>query len=242
MKRKAFTLVELLVVIVVMVILIGIMLPVIKGMTRNNNRKQAVNLVTTMIAQARGIAIKEGRQAGVIFFEESAQYANPRNPNQTCMQFIVEDRNQAQYAKRPENTVFIHHSTARQYFPLGIMVGVLNDDPAKMVMTGSGSGGQSRVILFDSKGQMILRNGIARPDLGSGAAGTYPRAYGDWKLTTKAGDPFDGVSSPGLMIFGKKDYEQFLSLGTPTDQQKSDWIQQNTDVLIVNAITGNIIR
>jgi hypothetical protein len=110
-------------------------------------------------------------------------------------------------------------------------------------MTGSGVGGQSRVVLFNSKGQMIWRNGIARPDLGSGAAGTYPRAYGDWKLTTKRGDPADGVSSPALVVFSKADYGEYVKgIGTPTEQQKSTWIQQNADVLVVNSYTGNIVR
>ena len=90
---------------------------------------------------------------------------------------------------------------------------------------------------------MITRHGVARPDIGSGNPGTYPRAYGDWNFTTKRGDPSTGVSTPGLLFLDMADYlEQNFAPDRSADAQRDAWIKSHADVLIVNAYTGNFIQ
>ncbi|HEY4330478.1 MAG TPA: prepilin-type N-terminal cleavage/methylation domain-containing protein, partial [Phycisphaerae bacterium] len=96
-KRPAFTLLELLVVIAVLVVLCGMTMPAIKSLTRGNGISQASNQVRAAISQARAIAIAQHRQAGIVFFDETSQYSLPVNTTQTAFQIIIEDYNQTQY-------------------------------------------------------------------------------------------------------------------------------------------------
>jgi prepilin-type N-terminal cleavage/methylation domain-containing protein len=246
--RHAFTLIELLVVIAVIVILAAITVPAVRGLTTSNNRSQALNVVRSYIAAARSLALNGHRMAGVVFFEESADYARPASTGQTAMQLFVEDYDQAQYTPLAPNTVFVAHSHDRQYLPPNIRVAVLNDDPARGVMTGddqsaANTRGATRAILFNAQGQMITRTGLARPDLGAGAPGTYPRAYGDWNFTTKrSAHPNVGVSAPGVFLFDMNEYRaQNIPADVAGDAQRVAWIKQHADAVMVNAYTGTLL-
>jgi prepilin-type N-terminal cleavage/methylation domain-containing protein len=243
--KRAFTLIELLVVIAVMIILMAAMLPAIKSMTRNNNQKQAVNQITIMLAQARSVAISQRRQTGVVFFEETAANASPYTPSQTAAQIFIEDPDQTttKYPtpRDPDNTFFIQYA-AKTYLPVGVMVATLNDATAKQITTGGSASGSCRAIMFDSNGQLVLRNGLARANL-AGAPGVAPRVYGDWNFNSKGTSASSAASSPGLVIFGKKDYEAQGFTSTAASQTAAaTWVQQHSDVIVVNAYTGQVIR
>jgi len=167
------------------------------------------------------------------------------NPNQTAMQLIVEDFNQAQYNPLATNTVFIEYSAQRQYLPTGIKVAALNDDPARGVMTGdeqSSSLGATRVILFNAQGQLSTRHGLARPDL-AGVAGSPAKARGDWRFTTKRGTASVGVSSPGVFVVDMNEYQaQNLPTDHTGDAARDAWIKRNSSVIAINANTGGILE
>jgi len=245
--RPAFTLVELLVVIGVIVVLTSMMLPAIKGLSQDNSRKQAANQIRAYFARARSIAISQHRQAGVVFFDETPQYAAPVHGGQTAIQLIVEDFNQAQYNPIAGNTVFVEFSPARDYLPGNVRLAVLNDDPARGVTTGdeaSASTGSSRAVLFDASGAMIARHGIARPDLGAAhTPGQYPYTRGDWQLTKPRSAASLGVSSPGVILY---DYSEYLAQNIPADHSgdgaRNNWIKQHADVILVNTNTGAILE
>jgi prepilin-type N-terminal cleavage/methylation domain-containing protein len=240
-----FTLMELLVVMAIIGVISTMGLPAVKKLTSGNARSQALNHVRAMITQARSVAMAEQRQAGVVFFEETAANSFPVHGNQTAMQIFVEDYDQAQYNPLSDNTVFIPYSTARQYLPAGLKVAALNDDINRGVMTGdeaSASLGRSRVILFNALGQLVTRHGLARPNMGTGAAGTYPRACADWLFTTKRGAPSVGMSSPGVFVY---DRDAYVNQNIPTDHsgdgQRNDWIKSHADVILINANTGALL-
>ncbi len=65
--RRAFTLVELLVVIVIITIGTVLLLPAVSRTIESNNYAAAVNLVTATLGQARAEAIRTGSSTGVVF-------------------------------------------------------------------------------------------------------------------------------------------------------------------------------
>ncbi len=239
MKRRGFTLIELMVVMFIVVLMLGVCIPSVKAIMRGNSQAQAVNLIRANLATARSIAISQHRQAGVVFFEEMAANAPFANRGQTVVQLMIEAPDQTGAAAG--FTVFNYYTKERQYLPPGIQVGTLNDVATKQILTGDNSGGASRVILFDANGQMILRNGIARPNNTGSADGGYPKAYVDWNITTKATAASYGVSSPGVIVFSMTDYKS-AGMVAAADTAKASWVQQHSDVLIVNAYTGGVIR
>ncbi len=256
LTRAAFTLIELIVVVAIIAFLAAITVPAIKNISKGNDLGQAANVVRSMIANARSIAVSQHRMAGIVFFEETATYSNPVNANQTAVQFFVEDYNQVQWGAVPGVTVFVTYSTQRQYLPTNIKLATLNDTKTTInsnVNTGESSipGQLIRAVLFDANGQLLLRRGLATPDPNSGplnTRGRYPFAYGDWNFLKPNGFDAFGVnglavnttgSSPGFFLYNKSDYDDQVF---PSDQARAAWLAQHSDVLIVNAYTGNVIR
>src|SRR5437764_11440142 len=92
---RAFTLVELLVVMGLIAILAALTMPAASALSKDNDRIQSVALVKSYMAQARAIAIAQHRQAGVVFFGETALHGPPVHALQTAMQLFVEDYDQS---------------------------------------------------------------------------------------------------------------------------------------------------
>lgn len=244
-RPVGFTLIELLVVVGIIGALTALTTPAIRSLTKSNAQAQAANQVRAALSQARSLALAQHRQAGVVFFQETARYARPVHAAQTALQFFVEDYDQAQYPHDPANTVFVAYSPARDYLPSGITLAVLNDDPNRGVTTGdeaSASLGRTRAILFDAQGRMITRHGLARPDLGSSSPGIFPWAAADWLFTTKRGDPSVGISSPGVFLYDTQEYQaQNIPTGHSGDAQRNSWIKSHATALLINANTGALL-
>jgi Tfp pilus assembly protein FimT len=60
-RRTAFTLLEVLLVMVVILILGGVLMPTLLGMWSNNRTKAGADLLTARLADARGLAVAQGR-------------------------------------------------------------------------------------------------------------------------------------------------------------------------------------
>ena len=119
--RSAFTLIELMVVIGIIVILATLSVPTVRALTQNNSRAQAANQVRAMLSHARSLAVAQHRSVGVVFFEESAQYAGTGlHPNQTAMQLFAAEFDQGPYNPLPGTTVFTKVSNERDYLPAGV--------------------------------------------------------------------------------------------------------------------------
>ncbi len=74
-SKRAFTLIELLTVMVILIILLSVAVPSINKLLMSNGQKQAVNMINAYIASARTTAISKKRPVGVVFFE----YENASN-------------------------------------------------------------------------------------------------------------------------------------------------------------------
>ncbi|HUO06994.1 MAG TPA: prepilin-type N-terminal cleavage/methylation domain-containing protein [Phycisphaerae bacterium] len=245
-RRNGFTLIELLVVMGIVILLVAVSAPVLKTLSKSNSTASAANLVRAYLANARAIAISQHRQAGIVFFEETGAAGTLAHANQTAMQLVWEDADQTQYAPKPGNTVFVQYSNDRQYLPAGLQVATLNDDPTKQILTAQNTTGSAcRFILFDPEGQMVLRSGITRPNVGSSKPGQYPWMYGDWIRDASGaakgspGTASNFASSPAILIYNKAEYDTETFA---TDAQRSAWLQSNAQIIVINAYTGGVIR
>jgi len=245
--NAGFTLIELLTVMLILSIIAALTLPAVKSLTKSNDQSQATNLVRSVIASARSIAVSQHRMAGVVFFEETPTYSRPANANQTAMQIFVEDYNQAQYMPAAGVVYFIYYSTARQYLPGGVKLATLSDVETNggISLAENGDNTQTtRAILFDANGELTMRGGLAAPALlvaPNNVPGTYPQAFADWKFGN-APSVTNAYSSPGFFLYSKTDYDAKGFGATGNDAARAAWLKQNADVIIVNANTGNIIR
>jgi prepilin-type N-terminal cleavage/methylation domain-containing protein len=168
---RAFTIIELLLVIAIIAILVGISFPEIRSMTKSSNLSQASNLVRAMLETARATAISQHRVAGVVFFEETAQYAYPVHAGQTAMQLCVESFDQTGLGTLQLGMVSFNPD--RQYLPQGVILATLSNPASNPSGVATGqvigvqnadartAGGYSRVILFDANGQLLLRAGLS---------------------------------------------------------------------------------
>jgi hypothetical protein len=236
----------------------------VRSLTSNNDQKQAVNIVRATIDTARSIAVSQHRQAGVVFFEETTQFALPANTMQTAMQLFVEDFNQMQYPLPTRDLTVYVQASVRQYLPQGVKVAALTDDSSVAIATGDKAvtaatpaiALRARAILFDASGQLITRSGLAVPAFATDFAGTirpgtYPAAYGDWNFFTVNGLHVNGSaptfppaglgwgdasSSPGFFIYSKADYDAQPAAKRP------NWIRDHADVILVNANTGTVLQ
>lgn len=255
MKRQTsaggFTLIELLVVISILMVLAAVVMPAVKSLGKSNDLSQAANLVRAELASARSIAMARHTQAGVVFFEETAQYSLPVNGGQTAMQIFVEDYSQrlpgyllpgGVYPPDAGATVFVQYSSSRQYLPRGIMLAGLGSAPGSIDAPGSGI---ARAIVFDGDGNLITRSGMMTPPLNGGLTtpGSYPKAYGDWNfINAVTGIPSPSLwpsSVPGFYLFNGDDFRAVAPRLTVA--QQAGWMRQNADVILVNANTGLLI-
>src|SRR5262249_42904723 len=105
----------------------------------------------------------------------------------------------------------------------------------------NGTNAKTRAIVFDGTGQMVLRNGLCAES--SGLAGSSTKIVGDWGFGISASTAAtSNCSTPGILIF---DYREFYDTGlmtSGTDAQRMNWVLANSDVIAVNAYTGNILR
>lgn len=242
-----FTLIELLMVIAVIIILVSVSMPLLSKLAQSNKRSQAVNLATAYISNARALAIQQRRPAACVFYEQTAARANPANPNQTAVILAITDPGTSPSSNG--NLVFIPLPQRQpDYMPYGIRVAAISDAQSggNFIFRFNETttlGSKTRAIVFDGNGNLLLRNGLAivAP---SGSAGSATMLVGDWNFISGVAGPASGAAStPGILIY---DYREFIeakqNVAPATDLTRRDWILANSDVVAVNAYTGNILR
>ena len=85
-KRKAFTLIELIVVIVLIMLIAATALPTISGLFNAGADEQAYNIISAQIGAARALAIVDGVYAGL-----HVQIADRLDMENTCFAAVVVD-------------------------------------------------------------------------------------------------------------------------------------------------------
>lgn len=265
---SAFTLMELLVVIGIIIILASIMVPAVNALTKGSAQKQAVNTISVYLAAARTQAIAEGRQVGVVFFED------PQNTNQTAMQICAETASKFGGASNAiEFTTFSGTDTKIQYLPRGVRVATLSGGAA-ISISENATGAQTRAIIFDPQGQLVLRNGLsvaayagaatyAAGDVVTDGTDTYMSLQSgntgnalsvaefwrkvpwhfdtDYSSATTGPDygfPAYGFSSPGVFVFDNTEF----TANTSTPADRFTWLRNHADVVLINLNTGAVIR
>jgi type II secretory pathway pseudopilin PulG len=227
-RFAAFTLVELLVVISIIIILLAVSIPTIRALTKSNSQKQAVNLLTTLLANARATAISTHKYSGIVVYEYPAPTPGNGTESTSYVQLITQSSvsGRLRYFTRVPRT-------APQRLPSGIQVATLDDTGFKKASDNTTT--KCRAIIFDSTGQMLLVNG-----LGLDPSLTADQVAVAWNLNaTSTSTVSQGVSSPGFVV-----YDAILYMAAHNAPGANDnlWLRQNADVVILNPYTGNVIR
>jgi prepilin-type N-terminal cleavage/methylation domain-containing protein len=227
MRSRAFTLLELLVVIAILIILIAVSVPTVRALTKGNHQTQAVNLLTSLLAHARATAVVTHRPTGVVVYEYPiSNFTASTSYLQLVTQLSTEGR--LRYFGRVPGS-------GPQRLPQGIQVATL-DDNGRFKKSNDLPTGKSRIVLFDSSGQMVMVNGI----------GTHFSLLGEqealaWNLNaTNDNNLSIGVSSPGLVVYDADEYIQSQSSSHPVAPDV--WLRNHATILIVNPYTGSILR
>ncbi len=263
--RRAFTLIELMVVMGIVVLIIAVSLPAIKAMTKGNDTGQAAAMLSSLISHARSIAISQGRMAAVVLYEEGAGLSPPQPANRTSALFLVEDRTNTtavpagfiRFYPLPDSTV--------QHLPVGAKIASFNTDTSGNTRLFADSSvlaantNKVRVVVFDNGGQLVLSGGIAI-DTNPGRMTTnfnssLDTTYGvpAWQVILKDTLLVDintvptatqiplSASSPGFVIYSNEEFNNANPTGTPIDTQ-NQWLIQHAKVLVINAYTGTVIQ
>jgi len=224
---RAFTLIELIVVISIIVILLSVMIPTVSTLMRGNNQKQAVNTISAYLASARATALNNKVPAGVIFYEDQS------NGNATAISLAIQDQSAAPYTLKPFGTTV--NGAHIDYLPLGIKVAAIDGTGSTFTVDSANGGGTPRIIMFDASGQLILVGNITlKPNLST--------VIWQWQPSVGApGIPLTGlVSTPALVAYDGnqlKGYLQANTSATPTQ-----WLNRYADTIVINTYTGNVIR
>jgi type II secretory pathway pseudopilin PulG len=86
--RKAMTLVELLVVVVILVLLVGVVLPLIQPALRGREVREAARQLNALFAAAQARAMESGRPVGVLI-ERDNDTPGPRHDNQRAFRLVI---------------------------------------------------------------------------------------------------------------------------------------------------------
>ncbi len=100
--RRAFTLLELLVVISIIAILLVAVIPAVTGLSKGSGRKGAVSNLMNALEQARSLALTSGSATYVVFADETTP------DNYRCKAFII---------FKEDKTTFVPTAVTRWYFP-----------------------------------------------------------------------------------------------------------------------------
>jgi prepilin-type N-terminal cleavage/methylation domain-containing protein len=251
-RRHAFTLIELMVVIGIMVIILAVSIPGLKAMTKGNDTAQATSMVSSLIANARSIAISQGRIAGVAFYE-----ANSGKAGQTQAAYVVQDivtsvnTNQNLFLmplaggtiqQLPRGAKIVGLQTADPINPASGNVGTLNVGSTITAVTTV----PARVVLFDEGGQLLVR---AKMVLDAPTSTTVQSTKdtltswatdwaGFWASTSQAPS---NTSTPALVIYSDGEFTSANPSGTSQSVQ-NQWLLQHAKVLVINAYTGTVIQ
>ena len=245
--RQAFTLVELMAVMTIMLIMAVITIPAFAKMFQNSKQAAAMNEISAMIAQGHALALKMHQQVAVVFYEETQTGFTdsgltgtpPPVPltGETAMALAIAPQGQPENGSSNSTPLYFepYLGTPVQYLPKGTVVAALTS--STVGLSGLNTLGTCRAIVFDASGHMVLRSYLGATANPDGAAD-----YLDWQFisTANPSPPTTNIptSSPGVLVY----QPSTLPAADTTQPALQTYLTANNDVLIVNSYTGEVIR
>lgn len=221
--RRAFTLVELLIVIGLIVLLMAVAVPVFRTLTGSRSVEQGTNVLSSLLAQTRNQAILNHESRGLCFYysqdldryvAEMVWYDDPTgNPNR----IDVVDGGDV-YPLPPGIGVSTGYSPTVRLYSVPITVTGMN------TYYGTGVLNLPPVIMFNSEGQLSPAN--------------YWTAAGG-NLTGKVGAAIPSLPTPAQYVLQLFDREPFEN-AAPAN--RGTWLDENATPLIVNRYNGTLIK
>ena len=240
--RQAFTLVELMAVMTIMLIMAVITIPAFAKMFQNSKQAAAMNEISAMIAQGHALALKMHQQVAVVFYEETQTGFTdsgltgtpPPVPltGETAMALAIAPQGQPENGSVGNYLYFEPYlGTPVQYLPKGTVVAALTG------VSGLNTAGTCRTIVFDAAGHMVLRS-----YLGATANPDGNADYVDWNFynPTYGASNTTATSSPGVLAYQPSTLPN--PLPSPYAGNLSGYLAAHNDVFIVNSYTGAVIR
>ena len=254
-KRSAFTMVELLTVLAIMVIVAAISIPAFAALFAGNNMVQAQNQLSTAVAGARALAIQNHTDVALIFFEE------PGHTAETA--YAYEQAFPGQSGGYSANALYLQPMPKEsiQYLPKGVyvatLIGGVNGTP---LYDNSGlalpptvtaapylPNNADRAIVFNAHGHLVIVNALNAiwPETTPVPAGST-----NWGTITVNGSnqptgayvPMAvdfGPSSPGFILF---EPANLPAADTATQSALGTYLATNSDITMISTYTGNVIQ
>ncbi len=263
LRRRAFTMMELLIVIGIVVLLLALSVPAFTWLTGSSSVAGAENTVSAMIGRARGDALGLQRDTGVLFFIDPASQRvalaevtaisggpvplDPADAIEARLD-LVPDRDFLYLPSGVSSQIIDNHAGADDRY-IGFNTALDAGGPTILPFGG--------VILFDANGRLASRTYSFAATKADGATTSeinnllFDVARGG---TAAGADmvPSDTVggyrSAFGFALF---DRDQFLSNGALEDAQaggaadiggEETWIDENAVPLLINRFNGTLVR
>ena len=270
-RRAAFTMVELLTVLAIMVIVAAISIPAFAAIFAGNNMVQAKNQLSVAVAGARTLAIQNHTDVALIFFEE---------PGHTGESAYAYEQASSGQSGSPSATTYFQPMPQEsvQYLPKGVYIatlvgtsnsyGVYNSDTGFAVppqqlpaiaggvatvyqpnssAVGSNQAAPLRAIVFDGNGHLAILSSMVlqEPEQIDQPGTTNPVTWwtGIGTGTTKTGEAF-GPSAPGFVLYEPANWPNPLpnDPSTGAPYTPGAYLAANSDITMVSTYTGNVIQ
>jgi prepilin-type N-terminal cleavage/methylation domain-containing protein len=166
-RRKAFTLIELMVVIGVIALLLVLLAPTIGSLSKSTGRRGAVSNLTSIIEQTRALALSQSRTAYVAFVGEMPPNAPPAVVRDYAYRAFAVFQDSAgagkaqvtKWQKLPEGISFrAEPEAAAAGTPVGTSITATTNSATTLfpfAPLGSGQSIECRYIAFDATGTVI---------------------------------------------------------------------------------------
>lgn len=255
--RRAFTLIELIVVIGIMVLLAGLAVPAYNAMLKGNDLSQAETMMAGYIASARFTAMNSGYVTALVFYED------PTVPDRTAVIMLRKSLKQPYIYSQYKDYLFEPRPNQRvDYLPRGIRVAAMTgySDTNTDAIFGDTSDSTTapnpfrlRAVVFNPDGSLLMTNGLAYDNSSAEINAnptkkTYATIAPYWNFNTnpKYNDTAAVVntycSTSALVVYNGTEFSKQGFSGATADEDRRNWLMKNCSVVVINPANGSLLR